>query len=105
MSAHDAVVIDAQSATPVYVQLANLLRRGIEDGTYPQDRALPSIRTLQQAHGIADGTVQKALQILKDEGLVHTVRGRGVFVTSRHSQGRSPAPQADPAMEDVPRKP
>lgn len=88
MSAHDAVVIDAQSATPIYVQLANLLRRGIEDGTYPQDRALPSIRTLQQAHGIADGTVQKALQILKDEGLVHTVRGRGVFVTSRHSQGR-----------------
>jgi DNA-binding GntR family transcriptional regulator len=76
-------VIDAQSATPVYVQLANLLRRGIEDGTYPTDRALPSIRTLQQAHGIADGTVQKALRILKDDGLVHTVRGRGVFVARR----------------------
>ena len=83
MSVHDAAVIDAQSATPVYVQLANLLRRGIEDGTYPPDRALPSIRTLQQAHGIADGTVQKALRILKDDGLVHTVRGRGVFVARR----------------------
>jgi DNA-binding GntR family transcriptional regulator len=76
-------VIDAQSATPVYVQLANLLRRGIEDGTYPPDRALPSIRTLQETHGIADGTVQKALRILKDDGLVHTVRGRGVFVARR----------------------
>lgn len=75
--------IDPESATPVYVQLADILRRGIEDGTYPPNRALPSIRTLQQTYGIADGTVQKALGILKDEGLVHTVQGRGVFVTSR----------------------
>ena len=83
---HDAAVIDPESATPVYIQLANLLRRGIQDGTYPPDRALPSIRTLQQTHGVADGTVQKALRILKDEGLVHTVQGRGVFVSSRRPQ-------------------
>ena len=51
--------------------------------TFPPDRALPSIRTLQQTYGIADGTIQEALTILKAEGLVHTVRGRGVFVTSR----------------------
>jgi DNA-binding GntR family transcriptional regulator len=41
---------------------------------------LPSIRTLQQTYEVADGTVQKALRILKDEGLAHTVQGRGVFV-------------------------
>ena len=81
---HDAAVtIDPEAATPVYVQLADILRRGIEDGTYPPDRALPSIRTLQQTYGIADGTIQKALAILKAEGLVRTVRGRGVFVTPR----------------------
>ena len=83
---HDAVMIDAESATPVYIQLANLLRRGIEDGTYPPDRALPSIHTLQQTYGLADGTVQKALRIIKDEGLAHAVRGKGVFVTSRPPQ-------------------
>jgi DNA-binding GntR family transcriptional regulator len=84
VTVHDAAVsIDPESATPVYVQLADILRRGIEDGTYPPNRALPSIRTLQQTYGIADGTIQKALGILKAEGLVHTVRGRGVFVTSR----------------------
>jgi len=81
-------VIDPESATPVYVQLANLLRQGIQDGTYPPDRALPSIHTLQQAYGVADGTVQKALRILKDEGLAHSVPGRGVFVTSRRAQGQ-----------------
>lgn len=84
VTVHDAAVsIDSESATPVYVQLADILRRGIDDGTYPPNRALPSIRTLQQTYGIADGTIQKALGILKAEGLVHTVRGRGVFVTSR----------------------
>jgi DNA-binding GntR family transcriptional regulator len=86
VSGHDAAVIDPESATPVYVQLANLLRQGIQDGTYPPDRALPSIRTLQQTYGVADGTVQKALRILKDEGLAHTVQGRGIFVTSRRPQ-------------------
>jgi DNA-binding GntR family transcriptional regulator len=81
---HDAgVTIDPDSATPVYVQLADILRRGIEDGTYPPDRALPSIRTMQQTFGIADGTIQKALAILKAEGLVRSVQGRGVYVTSR----------------------
>lgn len=86
-SRHDAAVIDPESATPVYVQLANLLRQGIQDGTYPPDRALPSIRTLQQTYEVADGTVQKALRILKDEGLAHTVPGRGVFVTRRLQDG------------------
>jgi GntR family transcriptional regulator len=87
VSAHDAAMIDPESATPVYVQLANLLRQGIQDGTYPPDRALPSIRTLQQTYEVADGTVQKALRILKDEGLAHTVQGRGIFVTSRRPHG------------------
>jgi GntR family transcriptional regulator len=86
VSGHDAAVIDPKSATPVYVQLANLLRQGIQDGTYPPDRALPSIRTLQQTYEVADGTVQKALRILRDEGLAHTVQGRGVFVASRRPQ-------------------
>ena len=87
VSGHNAAVIDPESATPVYVQLANLLRQGIQDGTFPPDRALPSIRTLQQTYEVADGTVQKALRILKDEGLAHTVPGRGVFVTRRLQDG------------------
>ena len=86
VSGHNSAVIDPESATPVYVQLANLLRQGIQDGTYLPDRALPSIHTLQQTYGVADGTVQKALRILKDEGLAHSVQGRGVFVTSRRPE-------------------
>jgi DNA-binding GntR family transcriptional regulator len=39
-----------------------------------------------QRYGIADGTVKKAVQVLRDAGLVHTVRGKGVYVSQR-SQG------------------
>lgn len=75
-------MIEPESDVPVYVQLADILREKIRSGEYPSRRAIPSIRTLQQTYGVADGTIQKALKILKDEGLVRTVRGRGIFVTS-----------------------
>ena len=73
-------MLDPESDVPVYVQLADIIRDKIHSGEYPPHRAIPSIRTLQQTYGVADGTIQKALRILKDEGLVRTVTGRGVFV-------------------------
>ena len=86
---YGARVIDPDSATPVYVQLADILRRGIQDGTYPPNRALPSIRSLQETYGVADGTIQKALKILREEGLVVAVRGRGTYVTPASDRGGS----------------
>lgn len=73
-------MIDHDSDVPVYVQLADIIREKIRSGEYQPRRAIPSIRTLQETYGVADGTIQKALKILKDEGLVRTVTGRGVFV-------------------------
>jgi GntR family transcriptional regulator len=76
-------VIDHESDIPVYVQLAAIIRTQIESGELAPRRPIPSIRTLVQTYGVADGTVQKAIQVLRDEGLVRTVIGRGVFVTPR----------------------
>ena len=89
MATYCAAMIEADSDVPVYVQLADILRSKIQDGTYQPHRAIPSIRTLQQEYGVADGTIQKALRILKDEGLVRTVTGRGVFVTDAPPQDES----------------
>lgn len=94
MPSYVARVIDPDSATPVYVQLADILRRGIRDGTYPPNRALPSIRSLQQTYGVADGTIQKALKILREEGLVVSVRGRGTYVTPASGRGGSAGKRA-----------
>ena len=43
-------------------------------------RPVPSERTLTQRYGVAVGTVKKAIEVLRSEGLVHTVIGRGIFV-------------------------
>jgi len=76
-------MIDHDSDVPVYVQLADLLRAQIESGELAPRRPIPSIRTLQQRYGVADGTVKKAIQVLREEGLVRTVIGRGVYVSPR----------------------
>jgi DNA-binding GntR family transcriptional regulator len=73
-------MVDHDSDIPVYVQLADLLRAQIESGELAPRRPLPSIRTLQQRYEVADGTVKKAIQVLREEGLVRTVIGRGVYV-------------------------
>jgi GntR family transcriptional regulator len=75
------VTIDHLSGTPVYVQLAGLLRAAIERGELEPDRPLPSYTTLMQEHDVARGTAAKAVQVLVGEGLVKIVPGRGAYVT------------------------
>jgi GntR family transcriptional regulator len=72
--------VDPLSSIPVYVQLASILREQIETGKLQRDRPLPSEATLQQEYGVARGTVRKAVELLRDHGLVVTVQGRGTYV-------------------------
>jgi len=78
MSARNSV--DPLSATPVYVQVAEILRSRIESGELLPDRPVPSESQLQQELGIARGTARKAIVLLREQGLVITVRGRGSYV-------------------------
>lgn len=73
-------MVDPMAGRPVYQQLADLLRDGITEGRYPPRMPLPSAKTLSQEHGIAVGTVMRAFDVLRAEGLVVTVAGRGVWV-------------------------
>ena len=70
--------IDHDSATPLYVQLAALIRGQIEDGTLTG--RIPSVKTLSQEHGVSHVTAEKALAVLKDDGIIHSVIGKGTFV-------------------------
>ncbi len=76
----DHVTIDHDAATPVYQQLATILRARIESGELPPGRVLPSEATLMQQFGIARETARKAVRVLRDEGIVHIVQGRGAYV-------------------------
>lgn len=72
--------IDRYSDVPPWRQLADELRRQISDGEIAPRRPIPSKKTLMQTYGIAGSTVDKAVQFLKDAGLVRTVMGMGVYV-------------------------
>lgn len=59
-------------------QAARIIRGKIESGEYGPK--LPPIEQLARDIGVAPNTIQKALAILKDEGLVVGEPGRGIFV-------------------------
>lgn len=72
--------VDHMDPTPLYVQLASILRDMIDAGELQPGAALPSESYLQGEHGVARGTVRMAVGILREEGRVITLAGRGTFV-------------------------
>lgn len=70
--------IDATSPVHGYRQLADQLREKIGDGEIA-DR-LPSLTQLIEWSGLSLSSVQHAIGVLKDEGIVYSVPGRGTFV-------------------------
>lgn len=69
-----------EMARPLYEEVADHLREGINDGTYPPGSALPSEPALVTTYGTARGTVRRALQLLAQEGLIVSSQGRGHVV-------------------------
>lgn len=67
------------SPVPLYVQLANLLRDDITAGKLTG--RIPSIKGLSQEYEVSTRTVERALEILKDEGVVVAVVGKGFYVS------------------------
>ncbi len=68
---------------PVYRQVAAIIRARITSGEIPPRRAVPSEKQLMGEFGVARETVRKAVKVLRDEGLVEIVQGRGAYVTER----------------------
>ncbi|MEV6049725.1 GntR family transcriptional regulator [Streptomyces sp. NPDC052107] len=75
--------IDREGPVPPYRQIADDLRRQIADGTIPVGRRIPSIVEMEATYAVARDTLRKAVQVLKDEGLVETVTGMGTFVVKQ----------------------
>ena len=80
--------VDHMNPIPLYTQLADILRERIKSGELPPRSLVPSESYLQQEQGVSRGTVRTAISILRDEGLVVTITGRGTFVKERDPEGR-----------------
>lgn len=79
MDSNPAVV--SMSPQPLYMQLKEVLRAYILDGTYAPHSKLPSENELIKQYKLSRITVRQALRDLQKEGLIFSIQGKGSFVT------------------------
>lgn len=72
--------VDPYSQVHAYAQVADDIARRIEAGEIRQK--LPAERDLAGEYGVAYTTVRRAMEVLRQQGLVVTVHGRGTFVAA-----------------------
>ena len=70
------------SAESLQSQIIRQVRAKILTGELKADSGLPSIRRLAREQHISVITVQRAYEALEREGLIHSRRGKGFFVSS-----------------------
>lgn len=67
--------------TALYAQLASVLRSKITGGEWPAGHEIPTLEDLGQEYKVARVTVRQAIQMLSDEGMLVSQRGRRTCVT------------------------
>lgn len=72
-----------RSHVPVYIQLASGLRQMIVAGELPAGHVFPGEHQMAKDFGVGREAVRKALQVLRQEGLVATKRGEASTVRRR----------------------
>jgi GntR family transcriptional regulator len=72
--------IDRSLYEPVYVQLANILRRQISEGLFRPGDQLPSEAQLCRRYEVSPMTVRRSINLLAAQDVVSTAQGRGTFV-------------------------
>ena len=74
------MIIDKDSATPLYLQLKWLIERQVVSGALPPHSRIPSERELSEQYRISRMTARRALLELTREGRVYSSVGKGTFV-------------------------
>lgn len=74
------VTIDFNSDEAIYVQLMNQIIMGIALSEYHEGDTLPSVRQLADTVGVNMHTVNKAYNILRQEGYIKLDRRKGAVI-------------------------
>lgn len=72
-----------------FLVIAASIRDRIRAGEFAPGDLIPSVRQLQEEHGVAHATAFKAVRALQAEGLVRSVQGIGNVVTQESERGWS----------------
>lgn len=74
------ILISYQSKDPIYIQIVSQIKKLVLDEKLKPGDSIPAMRTLAKDLNVSVITVQKAYEILRDEGFLNTVVGKGTFV-------------------------
>lgn len=69
------------SDRPIYMQLMEEIQLSIISGKYKAGDRIPAVRDMAAQASVNPNTMQKALAELEREGLLHTQRTAGRFIT------------------------
>jgi GntR family transcriptional regulator len=75
-------------ARPLQVRVADDLRMRIETGQYAQGQKLPTLDEIAADNLCSLAVARRAMDLLRQQGLVVTVQGKGTFVRQRPSARR-----------------
>lgn len=75
------IEIDFNSDEAIYMQLRNQIILGIATSKLTEGEALPSVRQLADNIGINMHTVNKAYNVLKQEGFIQLDRRKGAIIS------------------------
>lgn len=84
--------LDPNSPRPPYLQIADAIRDAIRSGEFRPGEQIPSRAELADRLDVAPMTVTAAIRVLKDDGVLVSRQGSGVFVhTAPPAAGQSVA--------------
>lgn len=92
--------LDTDDPRPPYLQVAGKLRAAILEKTFQPGDKLPSGPELAKRFGVARMTVQQAIRVLRDEGLIVSRQGSGVFVRERTTRPVGLRPHVEQAFAE-----
>jgi GntR family transcriptional regulator len=72
--------LNHSSGIPVYLQLMQQIRHGVETGALRAGERLPTIRSLAEELVVNPNTVVRAYRELQHEGIVELRQGSGAYV-------------------------
>lgn len=72
--------LDSKSLVPLYYQLYEVIKEGIDSGMWQPGGRMPSEPDFMRAFDVSRIVVRQALGILEDDRQVVRIRGRGTFV-------------------------
>ncbi|MFF0055644.1 GntR family transcriptional regulator [Streptomyces microflavus] len=93
---------DAADPRPLHERIATDLRRAILVGDLPAGKAIPSTEQLKERFGASSASIQKAITMLKGEGLLEGRAGSSVMALEARRQTMTPAAYSKPAEDGQP---